>query len=36
MRGDMVTEQDVRKNLLSSNEYDVDLDDDVKFKELMK
>ena len=30
----MVSEQDVRNSLLISNEYDVDLDDDVKFKEI--
>lgn len=30
----MVSDQDVRKSLLISSEYDVDLDDDVKFKEI--
>lgn len=30
----MVSEQDVRKSLDISNEYDVELDDDVKFNEI--
>lgn len=34
MRGDMVSEHDVRKSLDISSEYDVELDDDVKFNEI--
>lgn len=34
MRGNMVSEQDVRKSLDISSEYDVELDDDVKFNEI--